>query len=75
MQIYDIFMKYQKIKKLRRVSWRETIEKIGKSETAIFTGTAEDANKIRVAASVLNKKLGTHYSIGIVGNTITVKNV
>lgn len=66
-------MKEKTVEKVIRVLWKETIKKIKKGEMANFQATAEDGSKARVAASLLNKEIGTNYSVSISGNTITVK--
>ena len=40
------------------IRWLPTICKIRKGEMCVFEAFAEDGNKVRVAASVLNKKRG-----------------
>lgn len=65
-------MKRKTVKKVTRVQWKETIEQIKKGEYSEFEATAEDANRARVAASMLNKNGGTGYSVSINGNLITV---
>ena len=67
-------MKQIKVEKLLQPRWKETILQIGKGEMAVFEGTAEDGNKVRVAASELNKKNDCNYSVSIIGNEITVRN-
>lgn len=67
-------MKKKSVKKVIRVLWKDTIKQIEKGEMADFEATAEDSNKARVAASILNKELNTNYSVSIIGNTITVKH-
>jgi len=66
-------MKKKNVEKVIRVLWKETIKKIEKGEVANFEATAEDGSKARVAACLLNKEMGTNYSVSIIGNTITVK--
>lgn len=66
-------MKKRTIEKVIRIMWKDTIRNIKKGEYAEFDATAEDGNKARVAASILNRKLGANYSVSIIGNIITVR--
>ena len=63
-----------RVEKVIQTRWKDTIKKIEKGQYADFEATAEDGNKARVAASELNKKHGSNYSISIAGNIITVKH-
>jgi len=66
-------MKQKTIQKVFKISWKETLKKIEKGETASFNAAVEDGNRVRIAAWWLNRKFGTNYSVSISGNTITVK--
>jgi hypothetical protein len=67
-------MELKKVDKVYRLSWKETLKKIEKGTMAKFPAIAEDAGRVRVAASELNRETGSNYSISIVGNTITVRH-
>jgi hypothetical protein len=60
-------MQTVEIEKKVRINWKETIRQIKKGETSEFEILAEDVNRIRVAASELNKE-GSNYSISVTGN-------
>jgi hypothetical protein len=64
-------MKLRNIEKKMRVSWKDTIQQIQKGEKAKVEIQAEDVNRVRVAASELNRE-GANYSISVSGNMILI---